>query len=110
MNKKVQVQQGDVCLEKIEGLPEGVKLISPKNGQIVLAEGEATGHAHTIAQLDRANLFELPGSEKLYLKVEDTVELKHQEHGAITVEAGVYEMEIVNMYDYFEELQKKVVD
>jgi hypothetical protein len=46
MNKKLY-RQGDVLLERIVKIPRGMTKQSPVD-QIVLAHGEATGHAHTV--------------------------------------------------------------
>jgi hypothetical protein len=42
-------QQGDVLLTKIDSLPLGNKVERKERGYI-LAEGEATGHAHVIEE------------------------------------------------------------
>jgi len=48
--KKVpwQCRQGDVFLERIAAPPKTGKPIPRESGRIVLAHGEATGHAHVI--------------------------------------------------------------
>lgn len=104
MTKKVIVQ-GDVFLVPCE-MPENVVSI-PKKGKLILAEGEATGHAHTIEN-SHASLWQ--DSETLYLSATAEVTLHHQEHRAITIPAGNYKVGIVQEYDYFLEETRKVVD
>ena len=84
----MQIQQGDVTLEKIKSLPDGVKLVNPRSRGIVLAEGEHTGHAHCITKhKDIAWMYEKEGV--LYVKALDTVTIEHEEHKPVTIPAGV---------------------
>jgi len=95
-------QQGDVLIKKADGV-KGKKL-----GHLTLAEGEATGHHHTVTK-GAAELYEEEGT--LYLKVmSDEIELTHQEHEMITIPKGEYEIGIVREYDHFEEEARKVLD
>ena len=45
------VRQGDVLLVAVEAVPDDA-VEQPRQGRLVLAEGEATGHAHAIAERD----------------------------------------------------------
>ncbi len=81
----VQLRQGDVFLERVDGLPEGAK---PVKG-LVLAEGEATGHAHRVTG-GRARLFDSAG--KRFLRVSGTATLAHEEHAPLALARGVYEV------------------
>ena len=92
------IRQGDVLLVPVNGVPGGVRLGS--RGGVVLAEGEATGHAHVIADR-RARLARPtdrpPGSPRVevsYLVVDGPgpVELTHEEHDLLLVPPGVYEV------------------
>lgn len=103
---KNSAQQGDVCLKKLNILPSGkIKVIS-KN-KIVLAEGETTGHFHGLMEKD-SELLEIDGVRILNLKKKST--LKHQEHKPIVLDAGIWQVGIVNEYDYFSQMKRKVVD
>jgi hypothetical protein len=84
-------RQGDVLLiqraEEIAGhaIPE-----SRVDGRIVLAEGEATGHAHAISS-SGAELLQV--GERRLLKVSgEPVDVIHEEHAIITVPIGIYEV------------------
>lgn len=81
-----QFRQGDVYLEEIEALPPDA---SPVSGPIILAHGEATGHAHTIKSRS-ANLFETPDRDRFLKVIDRPATLRHQEHEAITVPPGMY--------------------
>ena len=105
MNKN-QLQQGDVTLERLETMPNGTpKIIS--RGRCVLAEGEVTGHAHVIEETD-AELIQI--GKRMLLKLDRQATLKHEEHGPITLEPGLYEVGRVAEYDYFAEMTRSVAD
>lgn len=66
-------------------------------GDLVLAEGEVTGHAHRIkAPGRRLTVWEADGQR--YLEVREPVTLSHEEHGPIAVEPGTYEVRIQRVY------------
>lgn len=101
------IQQGDVLIKKAASIPVGAKVVERKPRGFVLAEGEVTGHAHTIEE--EVELFEKDGT--LYLKVKDApVTVKHEEHGHVEVPAGIYEIGIVKEYDHFAEEARAVQD
>ena len=84
--KTIQLRQGDVLLEVVDAIPSGAKAVPPQNGKHVLAEGEATGHAHTV-EAEHGTLYEKDGV--LYLKLEAEAPMRHQEHAPITIPAGI---------------------
>lgn len=95
-------QQGDVLLEKV-GEAKGEKL-----NHLTLAEGEATGHHHTITK-GKAELYNHEGT--LFLKVNsEEAELTHQEHNTVTLPKGNYKVGIVREYDHFAEEARRVQD
>ena len=83
------VRQGDVMLFKVSALPKGAVEVKTK-GDVILAHGEVTGHAHRIKQTEKpsARLFDV-GAER-YLQIAERVALTHEEHSAIFLEAGIY--------------------
>lgn len=86
-----QAHQGDVFLERVSEIPEGLKQVTPKTGSIIIAYGEVTGHTHAIKPINGfipANLFDA-GAEK-FLNVIQSCELVHEEHAPIKLEPGVY--------------------
>ena len=62
--------------------------VARDEGRIVLAYGEATGHAHAIADAD-AELIELETGER-FLVTARGVSLRHEEHEAVELPPGSY--------------------
>lgn len=104
-----QLQQGDVILRRVtkSNLKGAIKL-NPDQRGIVLAEGEVTGHYHAIENIDDAELYRI--GEKMLLSIKEPVELTHQEHGTVSITPGVWEVGIVKEYDYFQEMERNVID
>ena len=103
-----QFRQGDLLLVRIRSIPEGARRVKRHDGRIVVAAGEATGHAHQIAATD-ADLLESSPEER-YLRVLDEggVELTHEEHAAILVPPGDYR--VVRQREYVPRSTRHVVD
>ena len=98
-------QQGDVLMVPCRIPEEAVP--QPEQGRLVLAEGEATGHAHAV-QGD-AELLELGGRLLLRVLSGDN-RVVHEEHGTITLPPGEYEVRRVQEYDHFAEEAREVAD
>lgn len=97
----MQYRHGDLLLIKVEEVPQGAKRTRGK----ILAEGEATGHAHRL---------EGPGT--LYLKdgqltLRNTkpTAVVHEEHARIDLPPGTYEVRRQREYQPGE-LPRQVVD
>ena len=83
-------RQGDILIVAITSEPEGERVARDAQGRIVLALGEATGHAHAIAD-PGAELLEADGDERfLRVLIEGGVDLTHEEHAAIHLPQGDY--------------------
>lgn len=89
-------RQGDLLIRPVPSIPAGLA----KADHRVLAEGEATGHLHAIAD-GKATLYQpelVTGAEAdelraWFLLVQDApVEVTHPEHGTITLPPGSYEV------------------
>lgn len=78
-------RQGDVLIEPVRSIPAKAKKLA--GARMVLAEGEATGHAHTIAE-EYGEMYERDGV--LYLRIAEAAPLEHQEHATITIAPGTY--------------------
>lgn len=107
--QQFQVRQGDVLIQQVASLPPGCVELAPDSHRLVLAHGEVTGHAHAIydhirpvisegaaeeiadAAIARAKarLYQAPSGAR-YLQVDEAVTLKHEEHTAHVIPAGVY--------------------
>ena len=98
---------GDLFI-KPGAIPEGAKPVARDSQKgAVLAYGEATGHAHAIA--DGAFLFEHDGT--LYVRVEEgAAPLDHEEHGVKVLDPGEYEVLRQREYDYGQEMERQVID
>lgn len=99
------LRQGDVLLIPSK-CPQDTKPVESVNGRNVLAEGEATGHAHTTPDGATA-LLESPDGRR-YLKVEEVTSLTHQEHEAI--ELWPQEYEVRRQREYSPEAIRNVAD
>ena len=88
-------RQGDVLLLAIEALPEEAAA-ERRVGRIVLAEGEATGHAHAIHE-DDARTFTHDGQR--YLLTKSKAQLIHEEHAPIDVPRGAYRIIVQREYE-----------
>jgi hypothetical protein len=99
------IVQGDVFITPCK-IPETAK----KLDHGVLAEGEATGHSHSLTDLGTALLMLEGGNIFLRVKEGHEAEIKHQEHKSIFVPAGEYNVGKVREYDPFEEEARLVVD
>src|SRR5262245_25449921 len=84
------IRQGDLLLVPVDEVPADARRLS--SGRLVLAEGEATGHAHVIDD-ERASLHTGWDSVVMrHLRVEgdEPVLLVHEEHDSLRVPPGVY--------------------
>ena len=96
------VRQGDVMLFRVAALPKGAVAIKT-NGDVILAHGEVTGHAHRLAlppvvagvglgkQLAVVKPVKLwdAGAER-FIQVLEKTALTHEEHSPIPLDPGVY--------------------
>src|SRR5580692_2011231 len=104
----MQKQQGDVLFTRLTAMPDGVrkKVKRTKRG-LVLADGEATGHAHIIEETD-AELIHI--GERMLLSLSAPAIVKHDEHNPITLEPGIYEIGRVREKDWLTDMVRTVAD
>ena len=90
MNKIISVRQGDILIYRIEQLPQGDA--QTRTGRVILAEGEATGHAHVLEIPEGVTVEWVEGTlvDRFHLPVAMTV--THQEHDEVVLEPGDYEL------------------
>lgn len=119
-----QIRQGDVLLVRVNALPEGIQEQPRKDGLIVLAYGEVTGHAHAIAEpdvkwfgaangqkyLESARPFTLKHGElsALIHAREASVEVAGSDHTAQRFAPGVWM--VVRQYEFSAEQLRQVMD
>ena len=77
----------------------------------ILAEGEATGHAHRV-QGQNVALWETDDPDILILDIPAGAEaiVTHEEHNQQVILPGQYERRIVREYDHFAEETRQVRD
>jgi hypothetical protein len=101
-------RQGDVLIIPVTDVPERLDPVARENGRIILAHGEATGHAHAI-KAEGAALFRDPKLAAAFLTVTgEPVALEHDEHDTITLPPGSYR--IVRQREYAPEEVRYVAD
>jgi hypothetical protein len=86
-------RQGDVLLVPVrpERLPRHFRpLPRDPRGRLVLALGEATGHAHAVAAPDAELLGDHATLDECFLRIVTEARLTHEEHAAIALPAGLY--------------------
>lgn len=92
------MRQGDVGIQEIKEMPEGLHEVNNP----VLALGEATGHSHTLN--GKFRVFE-NGNRTKYIQVEKAT-LVHQEHNPIQIDKGLYEVQLQREYDVVAETRR----
>lgn len=95
-------QQGDILIKVIEKIPQKTE----KQKTMVVAEGEATGHAHRV----QGNSIVAALEAILFIEVIEESKITHEEHLPITLPPGSYEVSTVREYDHFQERARRVVD
>lgn len=105
-------RQGDVLIRPVAALPAAAQPEprDPRRGAI-LAHGEVTGHAHHI-MTPRARLFRDDGAGRRFLQVDHpqagetpTVDLTHEEHAAVPLPPGLFEILIQQEFSPTEALR-----
>ena len=107
MNFTEIYRHGDVLIYKLD---QELKNVNDKViKQLILAEGEVTGHAHRLTG-DVEIIQNKPINGEMIFQVNDTAVLSHEEHDKIVLSQGVYLK--VNQVEYnpFTDLVKKVMD
>lgn len=103
-------QQGDVIGMAVVAIPDSAGQIRPSARGYVLAEGEVTGHFHSVADAPGVKLFK-DTDGTLYLSVpEGEATVRHQEHKEIQIPAGRYKVGKVVEVDPFENEIREVSD
>jgi len=100
-------RQGDVLLIQVDEAPEGQR-VKARGGRLILAEGEVTGHHHSVAVED-AELIEVAGVPEVFLRIFTATTLDHQEHASVTLPPGDYRVRRQREY-VPQELPRQVAD
>lgn len=110
MKKKTKVakctaQQGDLILNRLDSMPDG-QATNTTRKRLVLAHGES-GHSHVLED-DEAELVQI--GERMLLKLGKQATVTHEEHGPVTLSPGIWEVGRVKEYDYFQQMERRVID
>ena len=90
------LRQGDVLLQKVDGVPEGA--VVREGEDLVLFEGEASGHTHAVLAAGAPELFDW--DNEVYVSVvAEKATLVHDEHGSVDLEKGVWRAWRQRQYD-----------
>ncbi len=93
----IQYRHGDVFIERVDALPaDAVKRARGEREDVILAEGEVTGHAHRVKTRTVA-LWDADGQR--YLTVEaGGASVTHEEHKQLDLPEGCYRILIQREY------------
>lgn len=120
MNDHVQVRQGDLLIESMDGtLPNNLKKVHGN----VLAYGEVTGHSHRavatlpeVPEADKLQNVDLSGVDvfvdadgEMYVEAKKDFSVVHDEHGCIPMRAGNYKVIRQREYDPVAEKKERQV-
>lgn len=106
-NKPTQFRQGDVFITRINKLPENLTPSKREKGRIILAHGEATGHAHAISE-KKAKAFR-DEADVSYLDIATALaEVQHEEHATVHLPRGHYR--VIRQREYSPESIRNVAD
>ena len=101
---KGQYRQGDVLIEEMAQIPEGLKRVE---GRIILAHGEATGHHHSL-DIDAADWWKSGNGQEQFIDVAVSAEVTHQEHSPIKLTPGKFR--VTRQREYSPEAVRNVAD
>ena len=103
------IRQGDVLIVPIKKLPAKLTEVARENGRVVLAHGEATGHAHAIENHGVRMFREDGAGSGLYMTVSgETATLAHEEHTHIAIPPGDYK--IIRQREWHAGMARQVAD
>lgn len=85
----MQYRQGDILFIKLDEKPSGDIIPRDPQNRLVVAEGEATGHAHAIHE-ETATLYWDDVLNRAWVVVDDTADVVHEEHEPVTLDMGVW--------------------
>lgn len=91
--------QGDVIFRRADKLPDGLSVVEPKNGRVVITHSE-TGHDHVMLldkeQTPSVELYETDNPLIAWIKVNRPTVLEHLKsydvHESILFNPGIYEI------------------
>jgi hypothetical protein len=103
-------RQGDVLLVPVDEVPTAaVAENEEKEGLVILAYGEVTGHHHRFKSGGgrRVRAYRMPNSEDRFVTLRGNSRLVHEEHDAISVPPGNYQ--VIIQEEYISESERRRV-
>lgn len=101
-------RQGDVLIRPVAEIPATAQAVPVDDrGRVVLAYGEATGHAHALPGM-KVLMFHDAALARTFIDVREPTALTHEEHGAIPLPPGRYE--VIRQREYAPEEIRQVAD
>lgn len=85
-----QYAQGDLLFTRVAKMPAGTPTSVAAGARHILALGEATGHHHSFIAPKRTMV--LDEGNVTYLTLDELTEVTHQEHGAVALEPGTWQV------------------
>jgi len=85
----IQYRQGDILFIKHGDTPSGEVVPRDAHNRIVVAEGEATGHAHAIHE-ETATLYRDNALNRTWVVVDESAHVVHEEHDTVTLDSGTW--------------------
>ena len=108
------MRQGDLLFREIKYIPEDAKPFENKEkNRVVFAYGEVTGHAHAVYEKQVKHMDVFQQANRLwdfFVRVNEEVEVKHEEHEKITLDKGNWEIIRQREYNYFTQSEERVKD
>ena len=108
--------QGEIYIQKISGVPEGVVAVAVEKGKFVISHSES-GNSHVIDADDGVTVMEKPdapeGMRLLYALLEKPTTLYQDAatpHDKIHLEPGIYAFRVAREFDPFAEQVRLVAD
>lgn len=100
-------RQGDLLFVPVSTIPASATAVDRENGRLVLARGEATGHAHAVLEPEVELLQREIEPGVAYLKVAQECHVTHEEHAPITLAPGNYR--VIHQREYSPSTRERLV-
>ncbi len=113
MSNKI-IRHGDVILKLVD--PKEVEAMEKTaikhNGNFIVAEGETTGHNHTLHVADPRimQLFRAKNDNRLIVNLAGPATITHPEHKQLDIPQGTYMEDREQEYDWFTKTTQQVID
>lgn len=99
--KQEFIRHGDVILLRVDK----IKGKQTKHNELILAEGEVTGHFHKL-KTQTSQILESFDNGSRYIELTEPVELTHQEHDTLEIPKGCYQVLLQREVDLLGEVRQ----